>query len=65
MTPTARLADHLVPGGLENFVRTRRAAGMSWRKITLEIRDVTDRVVDVTHQALFSWFDDDENGAAA
>lgn len=64
MTPTARLADHLLPGGLEDFVRSRRAAGMSWRKISLEIRDVTDRIVDVTHQALFSWFDD-ENGEAA
>lgn len=64
MTPTARLADHLLPGGLETFVRTRRAAGMSWRRITLEIRDVTDRAIDVTHQALYHWFDD-ENGEAA
>lgn len=64
MTPTARLADHLLPGGLEPFVRTRRDAGMSWRKIALEIRDATDRAIEVTHQALYSWFDD-ENGEAA
>lgn len=46
------------------FVTSRRAAGMSWRKIALDIRDATDKVVDITHQALFSWFDD-ENGQAA
>jgi hypothetical protein len=63
-TPTTLLADHLLPGGLETFVRDRRARGMSWRRITLEIRDVTDRAVDVTHQTLYLWFRD-ENGEAA
>lgn len=64
LTPTARLADHLLPGGLEDFVLSRRAAGMSWRRITLEMRDVTDKAVDVTHQALYAWFSD-RNGEAA
>lgn len=61
-TPTARLADHLLPGGLEAFVKTRREAGLSWRRIALEMRDATDRVIDITHQALYSWFTDDSNG---
>lgn len=39
---------------------------MSWRRITLEMRDVTDKVIDVTHQALYGWFSDkDGNGQAA
>lgn len=62
-TPTARLADYLLPGGLEAFVNTRRAAGMSWRKISLEIYVVTDHEVDVTHEALYRWFDRDKGAA--
>ena len=64
LTPTAKLADHLLPGGLEAFVMSRRAAGISWRRIVLDIRDATDKAVDITHQALYAWFDN-ENDAAA
>jgi hypothetical protein len=63
-TPTSRLADHLLPGGLEDFVRSRRATGVSWRRIALALYEATGHAIDVTDQALSRWFDD-ENGAAA
>lgn len=52
----ALLADHLLPGGLADFVTSRRDAGKSWRRIALELRDATGTVVDVTHETLRSWF---------
>ena len=61
-TPTSRLADNLLPGGLEEFVLSRRAAGMSWRRIALAIYDATDRKIDPTHESIRSWFPDDDNG---
>lgn len=63
-TPLQHLGD-LLTGDLEEFVRTRRSAGMSWRRISLELRDVTDRRVDVTYQTLRNWYPDDANGEAA
>ena len=59
-TPTYLLADYLLPGGLEEFVKTRRATGMSWRRIALDIRDATDRQIDVTYELLRRWFKDDD-----
>lgn len=67
-TPTYRLADILLDGKLAAYVRTARAAGKSWRRIAIEIRDDTDREIDVTHETLRSWFPDepdDQNGEAA
>lgn len=57
-TPTARLADLLLKEGLDEFVNSRRQAGQSWRRISLDLRDATDKVIDVTHQALRRWFPD-------
>lgn len=57
MTPTARLADYLV-GDIEEFVRSRRAAGASWRRIALDLRDATDKRIEVTHEALRRWCPD-------
>jgi hypothetical protein len=57
-TTLRRLADTLLgEGGLEEYVRTRRLAGRSWRKITLDLRD--DIQVDVTYVTLRSWFSDE------
>lgn len=65
-TATAKLADHLLPGGLTKYVADRRSAGRSWRRIALDIRDDTGQQIDVTHEALRSWFLGDEpNGSAA
>jgi intein-encoded DNA endonuclease-like protein len=59
MTATQRLADHMLDGGLHNYVLTRRAKGDSWRRIALDLRD--DVGIDVTHETVRSWyFADDE-----
>jgi hypothetical protein len=59
-TPKAQLLDVLLRdeyGGLVAFLENRRAAGKSWRQITLDIRDITG--VDVTHESLRAWIDND------
>jgi hypothetical protein len=55
-TPTRRLLDHLIPGGLADFVQQRRESGSSWRRISLAIHD--EFAVDVTFETLRSWFPD-------
>lgn len=57
ITATHRLADALLgEGGLEQYVRERRQAGKSWRKITLDLRD--DIALDLTYETLRGWFGD-------
>lgn len=48
---------------LEQFVRTRRAQHMPWRRVALDVYDATG--VAVTHESLRSWFPDDESAKAA
>lgn len=62
-TPTARLLDHLLPGGLEEFVTTRRADNVSWRRIAREVLDLTD--VDISFESLRSWFAEDGGAGEA
>jgi len=75
-SPAFRHADVLLKeqGGIVAFVNSRRAlAGRqgSWRRIALELRDLTDREVDLDQSTLrswseFGWFDptpDDEPAA--
>lgn len=65
LTPTAKLADVLLPGGLEEFVTERRARGMSWRRIAYEIYDATDKQVGVSYEVLRRWFKEANGGEAA
>lgn len=53
-----RLADVLLPGGVDEFVRTRRRAGASWRRIEKDIWTETDGGVDVHATTLRSWYPD-------
>lgn len=62
-TPTSLLADQLL-GGLEEFVLSRRAAGMSWRRIAIAIYDATDHKLMPTHESIRSWFPDGNEEAA-
>lgn len=55
-TATQRLLDHLIPAGLEAYVAQKRRAGVSWRRVSLDLRD--DFEVDVTPQTLHSWYRD-------
>lgn len=59
-TPTQRLADALLPEGLDRFVSERRlGAGMSWPRIALDLRDVTNGQVTVTAESLRAWYADE------
>lgn len=60
-SPTYRLLDHLLKGGLDVFVADRRARGRSWRRIAQDILEVTG--VDVTYETIRSWYPA-ENGRA-
>lgn len=60
-TTTKRLADVLLDGKLDEYVTERRAAGKSWRRITLDLRD--DIGVDITHNTLRSWYPDEPDDA--
>ena len=64
-TPTYRLADLQIDGGIEAYVRGKRQAGRSWRRIALDLLDDID--LDVTHETLRSWFPEDpaEDGPEA
>lgn len=53
-SPSARLADVLLDGGLDEFVASRRVTGRSWRLIS---RDLYEAIgVDITYETLRSWY---------
>lgn len=54
-TPAQRRADLLLDEPVEQWALTRRAVGLSWNQIALELRDVTDCKVTVTSQTLRTW----------
>lgn len=62
-----RLADALLGRPLEDYVRERRIAGDSWRRICLQLRDDID--LDISDETLRAWFLDREwardNGEAS
>lgn len=69
-TPTQKLANYLLTdqGGLERFVRDRRAEGKTWRVITRDLWEATGRQIDVTVECLRGWYPDpprDDAGAVA
>lgn len=53
-SPSARLADHLLDEGLDEFVTNRRTSGRSWRLIARDLLEATG--VDVTYETLRSWY---------
>jgi len=55
-SPTHRYADVLLERPLAELVAERRSAGVSWRRISLELRDATNGEIDVTYETLRSWF---------
>lgn len=65
LTPNRRLADLLVPGGIENFVRSRRRAGRAWRLISRDLWEETAGELDITYETLRSWFPDDPQREAS
>lgn len=55
-TPTRRLADFIVPGGLDAYVAQHRGRGDSWQRIARDLYLDTDGELDITFQTLASWF---------
>lgn len=54
VTATRRLADTLLDGQLDEYVRQRREAHKSWRLIS---RDLLDEIkVDIHERTLWSWY---------
>ena len=64
-TPSRRLADTLIEGGLAAFVAKRRGDGASWRRIAADLRDATDGQVDLTDETLRGWFQSDDTRTAS
>lgn len=54
-TPTRRLADKLIEGGVNRFIADRRTNGESWRTISLALRDATDGEIDITPETVRNW----------
>ena len=59
-SPTKRLADKLladrtVATSVDQLIADRRAAGESWRRIALDLRDLTDGQIDVTPETVRGW----------
>lgn len=64
-TPTQRLADLLLGRPLREYVDEKRAAGLSWRRISQALAADTEGSVDVTHETLRSWMVDTPKAAAS
>jgi hypothetical protein len=64
-TPTRLLADHLIPGGVDQFIATRRQGDkpMSWRKISLDLMAHTAGQVNVTPETIRLWSQSTEDAA--
>lgn len=51
----ARLADHLIPDGLEALIRTEREKGSSFESIAKSIYTVTDGQIEVSGVTAAAW----------
>lgn len=54
-TPLYDLASYLLGEKVGPWIRARRLAGFSWRRISLQLRDLTDDRIEVTHQTAKAW----------
>lgn len=54
-TATQRLADLLLGQPVMEWVDERRAKGLSWRKVAIELRDRTEGEIDVAPATLIAW----------
>lgn len=55
-TATHKYADIRLGQPLEQYVADKRKAGVSWRRISLDLRDETNGDIDVTYETLRAWF---------
>lgn len=55
-TPNQRLADILLGEPVEDWISRKRAEGLSWRRISLVLRDEKD--IDVAPGTLLAWVEE-------
>lgn len=55
-TPLYLLADAIIDGGITKYVEEKRAAGLSWRRISIDLMKATDGKIDVGPTTVRSWF---------
>lgn len=58
-TPNRRLAGHLLGQPVEPWLRAKRAEGLSYRSLAVELCKATGGQVDVSGQALINWLAED------
>lgn len=54
------LADRILDGGIEKFLRDRRddlERPVAWERIARELADLTDRTIDVRGVTVQDWYD--------
>jgi len=49
---------------LEEWVAVRRRTATPWRRIVVELSDITDGLIDVSPQTLINWYDSDRKTTA-
>ena len=54
-TPTMKLASILLGQDVREWISQRRTDGRSWRLISRDLYEATNRQVDVTHESVRSW----------
>lgn len=57
-TTTQRLASLLLGQPVDQWVRDRREAGDSWRRIAMQLHEITDGQVSLTGEAIRLWVKD-------
>lgn len=58
-TPTMKLASILLGQDVREWIGHRRTDGRSWRLISRDLYEATNRQVDVTHESVRSWVTED------
>ena len=58
-TPTQKLASIILGQDVREWITQRRDEGRSWRLISRDLYEATNRQVDVTHESIRSWVIED------
>ena len=62
-TSTQRPASLLLDQPVDKWIQARRERGHSWRRISIELHDLTSGQVSVTGEAIRQWAARDEDAA--
>ena len=62
-TPTQKLASIILGQDVREWITQRRSDGRSWRLISRDLYEATNRQVDVTHESIRSWVTEGEDAS--